>query len=417
MKLKRILCFILMGTLLFSCVGCQNRSSDPTSTEAASHSEEPSCGSTEESSEKSTESSLEFSTEPPTEVPTEIPTEVPTEAPTEESAEESTTADASTESSEESTEATGYTFQTVTETVYTTADLNIRREPSNNAEIVTVALKGTPLKRIGYHADWSQIDYNGDTLYAGTAFLSTTAPVPPSTPNDTDPFTMSRPFGYVRNERDALNVPLVSYTYQKRLGQYADFIQDTSKKIIYLTMDEGYEYGFTPTILDILKEKNVKAVFFVTAPFVTSHPHLVQRMIDEGHIIGNHSTTHPDAGMPSLSVSAQRDDIMNLHNMVLDRFGYEMKLFRYPTGAYSYESLELVSSLGYRSVFWSFNYRDYTVNAQPDPTEAMNMCLGELHPGAIYLLHAVSATNTAILSDWIDAVRAQGYEFGVYPMN
>ena len=429
MKFRRFLCFMLVGALLLSCVGCQVQGSNHTTANAPSPSEAPSLSPTEEQTkvpaeesaelppEASTEEPTEGLTEEPTETPTEESTEIPTEVPTEESSEEST--EISTEApTEESTEApSGYTFQPVDETVYTTADLNVRRGPDNRAEIVTVATKGTPLKRIGYHADWSQIDYNGEILYAGSAFLSTSAPSTSTAPDDSSDYTKSRPFGYVRNERDALNVPLAMYSYQNRWGQYADFIQDTSQKVIYLTMDEGYEYGFTPAILDILKEKNVKVVFFLTGQFVNECPTLVQRMIDEGHIIGNHSTSHPADGMPSLSSDEQTADVMNLHNKVLAQFGYEMKLFRFPSGTYSTSSLELMDSLGYRSVFWSFAYRDFYVNAQPDPTEAMNMCLGELHPGAIYLLHAVSATNTAILGDWIDAVRAQGYEFGIYPVN
>ena len=182
-------------------------------------------------------------------------------------------------------------------------------------------------------------------------------------------------------------------------------------------MDEGYENSYTPEILDVLKEKGVKSVFFVTKSFVDSHPELVQRMIDEGHILGNHTCAHPAGGMPSLSPDEQAEDIMTLHSQVLEQFGYEMKLFRFPSGIFSEHSLDIVYSLGYRSVFWSFAYRDFIVDDQPDPTDSLAQCISELHPGAIYLLHAVSETNAKILSDWIDAVRASGYEFGIYPVS
>lgn len=133
-------------------------------------------------------------------------------------------------------------------------------------------------------------------------------------------------------------------------------------------------------------------------------------MIDEGHTVGNHTCNHKN--MPSLSLEEQTNEIMVLHNLVKDNFGYEMKLFRFPEGSTSEQSLGLVESLGYQSVFWSFHYLDYNSDAQKDPAEALQLCMDSIHPGAIYLLHAKSATNTQILGEWIDAVRAAGYEFG-----
>ena len=217
------------------------------------------------------------------------------------------------------------------------------------------------------------------------------------------------------NGRDEKNVPNDMYWYVKKYGKYnADFLQDTSKNIIYLTMDEGYEAGYTPTILDTLKEKNVKAVFFLTKQFIDSDPELVQRMIDEGHIIGNHTVSHK--AMPTLTLDQQKEEILTINNMIKDQFGYEVKLFRFPEGEFSEQSLALVESLGMRSVFWSFAHKDFDTSAQPDPAASLQKCLDEVHPGAIYLLHAVSATNTQILGEFIDGVRAKGFEFGTYPV-
>lgn len=215
--------------------------------------------------------------------------------------------------------------------------------------------------------------------------------------------------------RDELNRPTDALNYQKKYAAYSvDFIKDTEEKIIYLTFDEGYEYGVTPQILDTLKEKDVKAVFFVTKPYAKSQPELVQRMIDEGHIIGNHTEHHPASGMPSLSLESQRDEIMATDEYVRDNFGYSMYLFRYPAGLFSEQSLANVTNCNYRSVFWSAAYRDWDVNNQPDETEAMDILMQKLHPGAIYLLHAESQTNANILGNFIDRVREQGYEIGVY---
>ena len=213
---------------------------------------------------------------------------------------------------------------------------------------------------------------------------------------------------------DEYNRPISAVQYQETYGKYnANFIGE-NRPVIYLTFDEGYEYGMTPKILDTLKEKNAKAVFFVTKPYAEADPDLVQRMIDEGHIVGNHTVHHPSAGMPSLSIADQTNEIMETDAYVKENFGYSMYLFRYPTGQFSEQSLAIVNNCNYRSVFWSFAYKDWDVNNQPDETESLDLLMQKLHPGAIYLLHAESQTNADILGSFIDQVRAQGYEIGVY---
>lgn len=209
--------------------------------------------------------------------------------------------------------------------------------------------------------------------------------------------------------------PVWSVQYQNEYGDMSAYFigpwEPGDPRVIYLTMDEGYENGFTPTILDTLKEKNVKCVFFCTLPFVEENPDLVQRMIDEGHEVANHSVTHPSAGIPSQSVEEQTNEVMEVHNYVKEHFGYEMHLFRYPSGLFSEQSLAVVNNCNYRSVLWSFYHYDYDTNNQPDVAESLKKAVDALHPGAIYLLHAVSSTNTAMLGDFIDQTRAAGYEF------
>ena len=214
---------------------------------------------------------------------------------------------------------------------------------------------------------------------------------------------------------DELNRPTGSLSYQEKFKDYtADFIIPTTDKKIYLTLDEGYEYGCTPSILSTLKEKGVKAVFFVTQPYINSSPELVKQIIDDGHILGNHSLTHPAAGLPSQSVEEQQKEVMDVHNFVKENYNYDMFLFRFPAGKFSEQSLAVLNNCGYRSVFWSFAYLDYDVENQPDETESLNKMLERLHPGAIYLLHAESWTNTNVLGQFIDKVREAGYEFADY---
>ncbi len=217
------------------------------------------------------------------------------------------------------------------------------------------------------------------------------------------------------NNVDELNRPVGSTSYQEKYKDFsADFIIPTTEKKIYLTMDEGYEYGCTPSILSTLKEKNVKAVFFVTMSYVKDDPELVRQMIDEGHIVGNHSVTHPAAGIPSLSLEDQQQEVMGNHQYVKENFNYDMFLFRFPAGKFSEQSLAVLNNCGYRSVFWSFAYQDYDVENQPDEAESLQKMLDKLHPGAIYLLHAESWTNTNVLGQFIDKARELGYEFALY---
>ena len=218
--------------------------------------------------------------------------------------------------------------------------------------------------------------------------------------------------GYNVNEQ---NQPESCVLYQQKYGQYGTYFLAPSEKVIYLTFDEGYENGYTAKILDVLKEKQVSGVFFVTMPYVKSQPELVRRMIDEGHIVGNHSVNHPS--FPTKDTATCEKEIMELHQYMLDEFGYEMNLFRFPMGEYSERTLALTQSLGYHSIFWSFAYKDWDPENQPDPTTALERVTSAVHPGAIYLLHAVSKTNTEILGQAIDNFRAQGYTIGKFDLS
>lgn len=227
----------------------------------------------------------------------------------------------------------------------------------------------------------------------------------------------SMDYGFSKEDRDELNRPNGIYYYDRFYKDHGGVTHiDTTEKLIFLTMDEGYEAGHSNAILDTLKEKGVHVVFFITKQFYDEHPDLIQRMIDEGHIIGNHSCAHLAGGMPQIGAQAQYEDYKWLNDAVYEKFGYQMKLFRFPEGVSSPQSCELLKQMGYKSVFWSFAYRDFVLDDQMDPADALDQCLDQLHPGAIYLLHAVSATNSEILGQFIDGAREAGYEFGVFPV-
>ena len=200
--------------------------------------------------------------------------------------------------------------------------------------------------------------------------------------------------------------------YYDTYGAYA--IGDRTQPVVYLTFDEGYEYRFTPRILDVLRDKQVQATFFITMDYAKRNPELVERMIREGHAVGNHSTTHPS--MPDVTLEQAYRELCELHVYVQQEFDYTMHLFRFPSGEASDRTLALVQAMGYTSVFWSFAHRDWDPANQPQDYEAV---LQSIHNytqnGTIYLLHAVSETNTELLPAIIDQIRGEGYRFGLLP--
>ena len=183
---------------------------------------------------------------------------------------------------------------------------------------------------------------------------------------------------------------------------------DTDKNI-YLTFDEGYEAGYTEQILATLKENDVKATFFITAHYLNTQPELVKQMIDEGHIVGNHTVNHKS--MPTLSDEQISSEVMDLHKAIYEKFGYEMKYIRPPMGEFSEKSISVTNSLGYRTVMWSFAYEDWNENKQPEEQNAKKKIINNIHNGEIMLLHGNSKTNTNILGDIIKEIKNMGYEF------
>jgi peptidoglycan-N-acetylmuramic acid deacetylase len=212
---------------------------------------------------------------------------------------------------------------------------------------------------------------------------------------------------------DSKNRPtdaLIAQNKYAHLG--AIFIDGKTENKIYLTFDEGYENGFTPPILDALRDRGAKATFFITFDYARNEPGLIKRMINEGHEIANHSFSHPS--FPGLTDEQVRDEIMKLHDYVKENFNYEMRLIRFPMGEFSERVLAITANLGYRSVFWSFAYVDWQVDNQPSFNEAFERITAASHPGAVVLLHAVSETNAEVLPSVIDYWIENGFELALF---
>lgn len=196
------------------------------------------------------------------------------------------------------------------------------------------------------------------------------------------------------------------------LAKYdAYYLGDTSKKVIYLTFDCGYENGNTGVILDALKKHNAPAAFFVVGNMIRTEPDLICRMVNEGHIVGNHTYHHPDMSKISNQESFQKelDDLANQYKEVT---GQDLpKYYRPPQGKYSVENLKQSQALGYKTVFWSLAYVDWYVDKQPTTEQAYAKLLPRIHNGAIVLLHSTSKTNATILDELLTKWENMGYTF------
>jgi len=186
------------------------------------------------------------------------------------------------------------------------------------------------------------------------------------------------------------------------------YVGDTSKKVIYLTFDEGYENGYTSIILDVLKENDVKTIFFVTGSYIDRNPELVKRMLDEGHQVGNHTISHPS--LPDIDYGKLEKELLDLDNKLYEKFGVRSKYMRPPAGEYNERTLAAAQQLGYKTIFWSFAYDDWYADKIRGADYAYNKVMTNLHNGAVLLLHAVSKDNADALDRIIKDIKAQGYE-------
>ena len=206
-------------------------------------------------------------------------------------------------------------------------------------------------------------------------------------------------------------VPVGNASFNELQQYHAYYAQKTDKKVIYLTFDCGYENGNTPAILDALKKHEAPATFFVVGNFISENQELIKRMEAEGHIVGNHTMTHPDMSKISTQESFQKE-LSGVEDIYKEITGKEMtKFYRPPQGIYSTLNLSMAKEMGYHTFFWSLAYVDWYQDNQPDPQEAIEKLTRRIHPGAIVLLHSTSSTNAQILDELLNKWEDMGYSF------
>jgi peptidoglycan-N-acetylmuramic acid deacetylase len=203
-------------------------------------------------------------------------------------------------------------------------------------------------------------------------------------------------------------LPCPEPNFLKKYNNY--YLGSPVQKVIYLTFDAGYENGYMPSILDTLKKHHAPAAFFLTGHYLKTQPDLIKRMVAEGHLVCNHSNHHPD--MAALTDFEKfKKELTDVEDMYRDITGQEMpKYFRPPQGKFSETVLKYAQELGYTTIFWSFAYRDWLVDDQPQATPAISLIMQRTHPGEIALLHATSKTNADILDDVLTRWESEGYQ-------
>ena len=185
-----------------------------------------------------------------------------------------------------------------------------------------------------------------------------------------------------------------------------------SEKVVYLTFDCGFPSTRTVSILDTLAKHDIKANFFVTKMYLEDCSEYCKRMVEEGHLVCNHSVHH--TVMTDMTVEEIAAEIIDVAEFYYEKTGYTLApYFRPPTGAYDKRLLTITDDLGYKTVFWSLAYGDYDQNNQPTVDEVIDHFHKYHHNGAIILMHNDSSANEAALDDVLTYMESQGYRFAL----
>lgn len=183
---------------------------------------------------------------------------------------------------------------------------------------------------------------------------------------------------------------------------------NTKEKVVALTFDDGPDELMTPKVLDILKKYNIKATFFLIGSKVDKYPHIVKRIVDEGHIVANHTYSHR-ALFPLSNVENVTQEISRCSNSIYNAVSLCPNLFRPPFGVTNPIIAKSVNSIGLTTIGWSIRSLD-TVQSKT----RKHICKRvekRLHPGAIILLHDRCLTSDKLLEKIIHSVFKKGYCF------
>jgi peptidoglycan-N-acetylmuramic acid deacetylase len=292
----------------------------------------------------------------------------------------------------------------------TTNGLNVRTTYSMKGKIITQVNKGTQVHVYGETSGWYKVSYakNKEGWVYSSYIQFNPIKNPPTNPSDN---LSNKAYNWYFSRKSNHSQPTFGSPHKSLIDKHNGIaIGSKNSKDIYLTFDNGYENGYTNKILDILKANGVKVGFFVQGTYIDKNPSIVKRMVNEGHLVLNHTNSHPK--MPSLSKEKLQQEIKTTESKYKKLTGKNMaKFLRPPSGTFSERTLSLTKDMGYTTVFWSMAHRDWVVNDQPGKQATYDHVTANIHNGAIILLHSVSKSNTEALDDIIKELKSRGYKF------
>jgi peptidoglycan-N-acetylglucosamine deacetylase len=166
----------------------------------------------------------------------------------------------------------------------------------------------------------------------------------------------------------------------------------TSEPSIHLTFDDGPHPTATPKVLEILRQQDIKATFFLVGQNIQEHPELAREIVREGHSVGNHSFTHPVLFLKSLDF--QREQIRHTNEIIQETVGIRPRTFRPPFGYFDFRTLKIVKTENQRVVMWDIDARDFSMK-QPD--SLIRRVTTSTSQGSVILLHDNDRTAVSIL--------------------
>jgi peptidoglycan-N-acetylglucosamine deacetylase len=203
-------------------------------------------------------------------------------------------------------------------------------------------------------------------------------------------------------------------TVERQASEYPEYFylhSPSSKKQIALTFDDGPDGKYTPEILDVLKEYNVKATFFLLGQNMEHNPEMTKRIVDEGHAVGNHSYSHPDFRYLDVE-DAHQKQVLKTQQVFEDILGFRPAFFRPPYGAVTDEQIRVLGEESMIIIDWSIETFDWS-DTQNSPEKILNRIKQYHHGGAVVVMHSAGGdrSNTiTVLPQIIEFLQNEGYE-------
>lgn len=181
----------------------------------------------------------------------------------------------------------------------------------------------------------------------------------------------------------------------------------TGQPYIAMTFDDGPHPTNTPRLLDMLKQRNIRATFFVVGPNSKTYPHILRRMVAEGHEVANHTWTHGD--MTKISQAAVRKELADSRDAIVAATGVAPKLWRPPYGAVNTNLKNWIKQeFGYPTIMWSVDPLDWK---RPGPSVVADRLVSGTGNGGILLAHDIHKPTIDAMPSTFDRLLAKGYKF------